>query len=206
MQAQDFTLTQDQSDCYQELANIAMGQAASNLAQRLGVFVVLPIPRVSMVELSDLQMTLMNADNDDNVSAVCQGFAGAGICGEALLVFNDLCFDDLSKLMKLSASSILKIHESELLMDISSLLIGAFLKGFGEQLDLTFNQGHPEVLGQHCPISELLKPGHDQWKKAFSIEIHYHIEHTNVNCDLVILFTEDSLRKLNDKTRCLWED
>lgn len=206
MLTKDFTLTQDQIDCYQELANIAMGQAANNLAQRLNVFVILPIPKISIVELSDVQMTLINADNDKAASAVCQGFAGAGICGEALLIFNDVCFEDLSKLVLHSHTQPIKMHPSEMLMDISSLLIGAFLKGFGEQLDLIFNQGHPQILGQHCPVNELLKPGHDQWQKAFAVEIHYSLENTNVNCDLVILFTQDSMHKLNDKTRCLWED
>lgn len=202
----ELALTQDQSDCYQELANIAMGQAANNLAKRLNVFVILPIPHVSIVELSDLQMTLMDASSSKNMSAICQGFAGAGICGEALLIFNDICFDDLSQLMISSSKYQLEVQERELLMDMSSLLIGAFLKSFGEQLDLTFNQGHPQVLGQNCPVSELLKPGHEQWKKALSIDILYCIENTNINCDVIILFTEDSVKKLNEKTRCLWED
>lgn len=202
----ELTLTQDQADCYQELANVAMGQAADNLAKRLNVFVILPIPKVSIIELSDLQMTLADADQGKDMSAVCQGFAGAGLCGEALLIFNNICFDDLARLMANSNKYQVQMQESELLMDMSSLLIGAFLKGFGEQLDLTFNQGNPQILGQHCPISELLKAGHNQWKKTFAIDIHYQIENTRVNCDLVILFTQDSVIKLNEKTRCLWED
>ncbi len=196
------SLNEDQRDCYQELTNVAMGQAADRLARLLDVYVVLPIPKVNLIESSDLHMAIQDAETDSAMSAVCQGFIGSGIAGEALLLFNDTSFSDLAALMNYGGELDL-YGELELLMDVSSLLIGACIQGIGEQLEIHFNQGHPEVLGQHCKVDDILKSGNHQWTKTLAIEIHYTIEHVNIDCDLLLLFTEDSVAKLNNKINYL---
>lgn len=189
-------LTEDQRDCYQELTNVAMGQAADRLARLLDTYVVLPIPKVNLIDISDLKTIIESANDTDQLSAVCQGFIGAGIAGEALMIFNDTSFSDLAKLTGYEGE--LNQHSQlELLMDVSSILIGACIQGIGEQLEIHFNQGHPVVLGQHCNVSKLLKPGNQQWQKTLAIEIHYKLESARVDCELILLFTEDSATRLN---------
>ena len=70
-------ITEDQRDCYQELTNVAMGRAAERLAKLLDTFVRLPVPRVSMIENSDIRMAIQEVGQDSSVSAVCQGFVGS---------------------------------------------------------------------------------------------------------------------------------
>lgn len=184
-------------DCYQEIANIAMGQAADLLARLLDVFVLLPVPKVSLLEASELHMALQLASYDDTFSAVCQGYIGQGISGEALLIFNDSSFVDIAKLMKYDGT-IDDSVEIELILDTASILIGACLRGIADQLDMTFSCGHPVVLGQHCQFPELIKAS-SRWKKTLAIEINYKIENHNVNCDLLLLFTEDTIETMNSK-------
>ena len=45
-------LEEEYRDCFQELTNIAMGQAADKLARFLDVFIVLPVPNVNLLEAS----------------------------------------------------------------------------------------------------------------------------------------------------------
>ena len=191
-------LSEDQRDCYQEIANIAMGQAADLLARLLGVFIKLPIPKVNLFEITDLHMALQSVDQNEAASAVCQGFAGGGIAGESMIIFNDSGFDDIASLMRYTGEQSEAMHV-ELLMDISNILIGAFLKSLAEQLDIRFSQDHPTVLGQHKPIRDLLKPTDQAWKNTLAIEITYAIEHHNVHCDLLVLFTEESIPVMNKK-------
>ena len=128
----------------------------------------------------------------DNVTAVCQGFIGSGIAGEALLIFNESSFKDIAELMKYEGT-IDESVELELLMDISNVLIGACLKGIVDQLDINFSQGHPMVLGRHIKVADLLKGNAMKWKQTFAIEMGYRIENRHINCDLLLLFTEDSM-------------
>ena len=196
--SETLNLSVEVRDVYQEISNVAMGQAADLLARMLGQFVILPIPNVNVLEVGELHMALNSASGQDTLSAVCQGFIGAGIAGEALVLFHDSSFKDLAKLMKFEGV-LDRNAELELLMDMSNVLIGAFLRGFANQLDVPFNQGHPVVLGQHRPVEELIKANKHRWKSTLAIEINYKIEAHEVACDLLLLFTEDSLHYMNHK-------
>jgi chemotaxis protein CheY-P-specific phosphatase CheC/CheY-like chemotaxis protein len=191
-------LSADMRDCYQEIANVAMGRAGDLLARLLNVFVELPIPNVNFIEVSELRMALKDIENHESTSGVCQGFISAGISGEALLILNDSSFKDVASLMNYQYDADMGT-ELELLMDLSNVLIGACLKGVSEQLDIQFSQGHPEVLGQHRKISDLIANNANKWKKTLAIEISYSIENYPIKCDLLLLFTENSMHTLNNK-------
>ena len=197
-------LTSDMRDCYQELANVAMGRAGDLLARLLNVFVVLPIPNVNFLEVSELSMALSAVQQNSTTSGICQGFIGAGISGEALLILSDSSLKDVAALMNYQ-DEIDKTCDLELLMDLSNLLISACLNGISEQLDMRFSQAHPVVLGQHLKIPELIATNAPKWKKTLAIEISYDIENHNIKCDLLLLFTEDSIATLNNKISYLMD-
>ena len=167
---------------------------------------VLPIPNVNFIEVSELIMALSDVEDKDTTSGICQGFIGAGISGEALLILNDSSFKDIASLMKYEDSfndspnnTFDKTVELELLMDMANTLIGACLNGISSQLDMSFSQGHPVVLGQHRKISELIDTNTEKWKKTLAIEISYGIENYAIKCDLLLLFTEASVATFNNK-------
>ena len=188
----------DLRDACQEIANVAMGRAADLLAKLLDVFVKLPIPNVNVLEVSELTMALKATEESSKVSALCQGFIGAGIAGEALLLFHDSSFTDMAKLMGHKNPKDTS-HEIEVLIDTGNVLIGAFLNGISEQLDMKFSQGHPVVLGRHCTVNELIHDNSEKWQRTLAMEINYQIEDHNIQCDLLLLFTEDSIPTLNNK-------
>ena len=192
------TFTPDQRDCLQEVSNVAMGQAGDNLARLLDAFVVLSIPHVEMFTPADIAMALQALKVSDTVSGVCQGFLGGGLAGEAMLIFNDASFSDLAQLLRYD-EEINTTTEHELLMDAANVLIGACLKGIAEQLDVEFSFGPPLLLGQHLNIDELMSNTNKHWTQALVIEINYRIENHNINCDLLLILTEDSLERLFNK-------
>lgn len=185
-------------DALQEVSNIAMGRAGDLLARLLDVFVLLPIPNVNTLEISELNMALTSIASNDNVSAVCQGFISSGISGEALIIFHDSSFNDMAKLLKYP-KELDDLLEIEVMNDISNILIGAFLSGLATQLDIHFSQGQPNVLGQHCHVDDLIKDRKNHWQKTLAIEVSYRIENYNIKCDLLLLFTEDSIDTLTNK-------
>ncbi|MAA71756.1 MAG: histidine kinase [Bermanella sp.] len=202
---EQIALSEDERDCYQEITNVAMGQAADRLARLLGVYVVLPIPNVNIIEINEFKMTLKSLEGNATVSAVCQGFIGAGIAGEALLIFNDASFTDIAKLLDYPGN-LDKHEELEMLMDVANVLNGACIQGIGGQLDIDFSQSHPVVLGQHCSISDLLSEKKNAWQRTMAIEINYTIEDHNINCDLLLLFTEESVLHMNRLISFLLDD
>ncbi len=198
-------LAPDIRDCYQEITNIAMGQAGDHLARILNVFVKLPIPNVNLIEVSELHMMLQDIEDKDTVSGICQGFLGAGVSGEALFILSDSSFGDVAKILNISEEVDDQV-QLELLMDAANILIGTCLRGLANQLDLNFSQGHPVVLGQHRSVSELISDNKAKWRRTLAIELSYGLEGYNVQCDLVLLFTEESMNVMNYKLSHLLED
>ncbi|MBM7073522.1 response regulator [Shewanella sp. 202IG2-18] len=194
----------DLRDACQEIANVAMGRAADLLAKLLDIYVPLPIPTVNVLEVSELTMALKATENDKQISALCQGFIGAGVAGEALLLFHDSSLDDMAKLMNINHPDSSQA-EIEVLIDTGNVLIGAFLNGISEQLHMPFSQSHPVVLGRHCTANELIHDNAEKWQRTLAMEINYCIQDHNIQCDLLLLFTEDSLPTMTNKLSYLLE-
>jgi len=183
-------------DAFRETINVAMGRAAALLARVLGVFVQLPVPNVNMLEVGELHMALTDAQSNDRLTAICQGYIGGGIAGEALLIFHDSEIADMAQLMQRDSA---EYSDMEMLLDLSTILIGACLSGIAEQIDVVFSQGHPQVLGAQGGIDELIRINQQRWKKTLAVEISYSLEGHNIHFDLLMLFTEDSVERLTKK-------
>ncbi len=183
-------------DAFRETVNVAIGRAAALIAKVLGVFVQLPVPNVNILEVGELHMALMDAGSCQQLTAICQGFIGSGIAGEALLMFHDSEIADMAELMKRQGP---EYSDLEMLLDLSSVLIGACLSSIAEQIDVVFSQGHPQILGQHAAIDELIRVNGQRWKKTLAVEISYSLEGHDIHFDLLLLFTEDSIERLTHK-------
>lgn len=190
-------------DALREVSNVAMGRAAALLAKVLGVFVQLPVPQVNIFEVSELHMTLLDAQRGERFSAICQGFIGEAIAGEALLLFHDSEVADMAHLLGWQPEN--EAQSSEMLLDLASILIGACLAGIAEQLDLRFSQGHPQLLGQHASLDQLIQLNRQRWQKTLAVEISYSLEGRAIHFDLLLLFTEDSIARLTGKIGYLME-
>lgn len=183
-------------DVFRETVNVAIGRAAALIAKVLGVFVQLPVPNVNILEVGELHMALTDASSCKELTAICQGFIGSGIAGEALLMFHDSEIADIAQLMQRQSTD---YSDLEMLLDLSSVLIGACLSSIAEQIDVVFSQGHPQILGQHATIDELIRVNHKRWKKTLAVEISYSLEGHDIRFELLLLFTEDSIERLTHK-------
>ncbi|WP_278929870.1 response regulator [Pseudomonas qingdaonensis] len=183
-------------EVFSETVNVAIGRAAALIAKVLGVFVQLPVPSVNLFEVGELHMALADAGSSQRLTAICQGFIGSGIAGEALLMFHDSEIADMAKLMRHQS---IEYSDMELLLDFSSVLIGACLSSIAEQIDVVFSQGHPQILGQHGTIDELIQVNGQRWQKTLAVEISYSLEGHDIRFDLLLLFTEDSIERLTHK-------
>lgn len=192
-------------DIYMEVANVSIGRAADALARHFDVFVHLPLPNVNIFEVSELHMALEDLAQNSQVSGVCQGFSGEGIAGEALVLLSDSSISDLKRLMQVPADNE-ELQELELLMDVSNILVGAFLNGLGEQSEVRFLQSQPVLLGQHVPIKSVIESTRGSFTKTMTFEVSYTIENTSIRCDLLFMFVDESLPLLDNKLAYLMEE
>lgn len=188
-------LSEDQRDGIQEISNIAVGEAADKIARSFSTFVQMPIPSVRLVDSADVMMALSAVEDGQRVTAVTQPFFGAGISGEALLIFTDASMGELTQLMGYEPTN--DDHQQvELVLEMASLLNGSCIQGFCGQLDMSVLLKHPSMHGQHTALAEILSGRNFPWHQALAIELNYVFENYDITCDLLILFHEDSLPKI----------
>lgn len=185
-------------DLMQETLNIAMGQAGKRLGELLNTYIHLPVPQVKQLSYHQLPGQLACKDLD-SVSASSQGFIGAGIAGEALILLDDVCLSALAEVLSISPTEEAS-GDLEVLTDVASLLAGACLKGFAEQLDINFSLGHPVILGRQASLTEIFNIDKLADQPLLAVEIEYILPEQDVGFDLLLLFTQDSQPALVERT------
>jgi CheY-like chemotaxis protein len=192
-----------------EVINVAMGQAGSDLSVLLGSFIHLPVPEVFICAYRDVARHLDYAHDHHQVatplSGVSHGFSGNGIAGEGILLLNNEHINRLRKLMQRDLPDQLHNNNSTvtgILSDLSELLVGSCLKGISQQLDLEFNHSYPALLGTQQDLARLLDST-DHSEQVLAVSISYHLNDPDIDCYLILLFTEDSMPGLQSRVALL---
>jgi chemotaxis protein CheY-P-specific phosphatase CheC len=189
--------SEDLRDAFTEIANIAVGQTADKIARSFSAFVVMPIPRVHLLESADILMALTAMDGEESVSAVTQAFYATGISGEALLLFGNNKLGgskraDLSRLMGYDDNGDER-EQFEHMLEMASLLNGSCIQSVLAQLEIDVLIGHPVVLGVRKNLTEMFAGHKFPWDKTLAIELNYTFEGFSTTCDLVLLFHQNAL-------------
>lgn len=179
------------SDWCQEISNVAMGRAADLLSKVIDDTVLLSIPKVNTLESSDLHMMLSAAGSDGSVLAINQGFIGRGVAGETMIIFERQDIGKIAPLMG-HVGELDEIAIYELTMEVANILVGAFLKGFSEQLDINLSQGHPDIYVQSGGAA---MPSHAV-DSILAIELTYTLGADKIHCDQLVFFTQGSQQEL----------
>lgn len=184
----------------QELINVAMGQAANQMANLLNVFIHLPIPALRLCSRYQVMTELASWCQSDGHCLVSQGFIGSNLAGECLIRLDR---NDSSKIQRLMGQEEAEGDGHEVLMELATMLSSALLLGLAEQLGFRLSHSHPTMADNlddsHIPLAD----EHNQ--PVLSVSFTYSIPSQQLSCDLLLLFTEASLRPLEQRLSLLVE-
>ncbi len=194
----DFQLTEDQRDALQEVTNIGMGQAGAALAALLDTFVVLSIPRIQFVQVTELGKALRTMVTENvEITAVRQSFQ-SDIRGEAIIIYGpDGCKQlwDLMGYEQIAAEGNIST-ERELLFEVANVLIGACVCSVFEQLGRSLSFSFPTLIGEKIPIDYLLQQNALSWSMALLVEVNFSLKDRQFTAHLVTLMAEDSIEQM----------
>jgi chemotaxis protein CheC len=192
-------LNEDQRDALQEVANLAMGQAATRLAQLLDAFIELSVPRVQVVKVAAAAQALREMTGiQESVSAVRQSFR-SDIKGEALVICRSGSIEQLCALVNdpYPRSAYEKISQQELIFDVANVLTGACVSCILDQLGRTPVFSPPGLLGEAMSLDDVFQPGVLAWEVALLVEVNFALEDQSFRAHLVMLMAEESIRHMN---------
>jgi chemotaxis protein CheY-P-specific phosphatase CheC len=185
-----FQYSEDQRDCLQEICNVAVGQVGDSLARKLGVFVTLPIPVISIIPAEQLSTSLNNFTSSSGIYAASQLFASASdgceLSGLALVMLSEDSLDDLKELIPDPGSS------DNLVIDTCRQMAQTCLDALSAQWGLGFQSDSPQLVG-HKSLSTVCENLVTGWNNILVVEINYHLEGRDFNSDLLLLFPDEAI-------------
>lgn len=200
------SLTPDQLDAMQEITNIGMGQAGSVLAVLLGTFVNLSVPRINVLALDDVPKAIWTmVGSEDDITAVRQSFKGC-LTGEAIVIYGYEGCKELADLMGYD-NDLDHNDETELLLDVGNVLVGACLGGIVDQIKeiaevkedesaLTFSA--PLLMAEKVKPIDLINPEKLTWTHALLLEVNFTLEERNFISHLCVLMPEHSIERMGE--------
>ncbi len=188
-------------DTFQETANISVGMAAERLSVLLDTFINLSIPEVNWLTSPELHRIIKGNSEDNFTSSVSQGFIGGGISGESILIIDKTKLVHISKLLGFS-SEIDQELEFDIIIDLAGLLSSAFLNIFFQQIGIQhINQGIPSLLDSRGQLDHLNNTA--AVDKMIAVKVTHGMHEHNIFCDLLLIFTLDSLDTLKQRLELL---
>lgn len=181
-------LNEDQRDALQEITNIGMGRAGDSIARIFNEFVELSVPRILTVEGSHLADKVAEMVGCKDVSGVRQAFHGQ-LRGEALVIYNHQHCNQLAELFGYEPESV-SGSESELLLDVTNVLVGACLGGMAEQFPINIGFSAPALMGGHGAVSDLLRVEQIDTKQVLFVEVNFKLERRSFSCHLIVLMSD----------------
>ena len=188
--------SEDQNDALQDVVNIAMGQAGNLLAQILGNFVRLSVPRIRLVTAEDVIHTITKiADSTTKTSIARQAFSNT-LQGEAIVAFTQHGADNLAKLMGYD-TDLDHTAKQELLLEVTNLLVGAIINSIAKTLGTDLSFSAPSLMSKQAPLDKMLATDQPLWANTLLIEVNFTVENHNFKCHLLMLMTEETINTLH---------
>ncbi|MBB5017659.1 chemotaxis protein CheC [Chitinivorax tropicus] len=195
-------LTTDQTDALQEVTNIAIGQAATSLAAILDCFVRLSVPRIRVLEASDLSRAMTDMIGlGTEITATRQSFQGS-MQGEALVIYDQTGCAELAAELMGYEDDLTDQAEVEILLEVSNVLIGACLGSIAELLGVQQSFSPPTILVTRRPIDTLFADMTLCWQHALLVEVSFSLENRQFSCHIAFMMpdaTIESMRQAIEK-------
>jgi chemotaxis protein CheC len=187
-------LTELQRDALQEITNVGMGRAGAALAQLLGTFVKLSVPRVQLVSVDELVAVLRDADPTGSATPLVRQAFQSDISGEAVVFFGPDGRSELRELMGYDHPSTGLEHE--MLSDVANLLVGACVRSVFEQLGRSLSFSAPTFVDASAwlDLPERVKMAH--WEVALLLHVHFRLEHGGFDAQLAMLLPDNAITRM----------
>lgn len=186
-----------EKDALTEIANIAMGRAATSLGQMVGREVRLSVPSVEIVA-SEAASKIVAKGNDAKLIAVRQDFRGL-FSGRAILIFPEANSLDLVQIIigrHLSPEDILDLEE-EALAETGNVILNSWVATLANLLKHNLTMSLPIVV--HGNSHTMFESANESTQLVLFLHINFSVSDTTISGYLALLMdlpSMDALRAL----------
>lgn len=198
--------TGEEIEILQEIMNISFGKSAADLAEVIDTHVVLSVPFISIMQVTELPDYIKNHVRDyRNISIVEQHFWGR-FRGDALLVFSSGSGKELIRMLQHGEnmsleSDPIEILERETLMEVGNILIGACVGKLAELLKDVVTYTPPMIVLERYYNDAISESHFEPEKTAIVLKTDFTFTEGNVSGFLFLITANESIQWLKEALR-----
>jgi chemotaxis protein CheC len=184
---------------------MGMGAAGAALAETLGVFVHLSVPKVRQMETSALLPSLTAPPwNDRRVNASSQAFYG-GLSGNALVIFEEAGVGQLADLLGHDGDGD-GARPNEVLLELGNIMTGACVNEVARRLNRTISFAPPILFCERSTLAAVGSLGAGTSKRTLLVCIEFLIEERKFESRIAILMGEKAIATLDQAIETFLSD
>ncbi|MDZ7819496.1 MAG: chemotaxis protein CheX [Aliarcobacter sp.] len=194
----EINLTEDEKDCLQELMNVAYGSATAAITEILDAFAKLSIPKIQIIDSSDLKAYLSNELDLEVEHLISQQQINGTISGENMFVIDKQSAINIAYKFGLEEDEINDNEISDIVLEITNILSSSTISKLAEDIDTNVSFSAPTIKNI-TSVNQLNNLFISKYEKVIIISTELRFEDLNINAELFILTTDNSILYIKEK-------
>jgi chemotaxis protein CheC len=196
--SQNITLTDDEKDCLQELMNMAYGSATAAITEILDAFAKLSIPKIQIINAEELKPYLSDELNFNEEHLVALQQINGTLNGENMFLIDKKSATNMAQKFGLTQDEINEDEICDITLEITNILSSSTISKLAEDIETCVSFSAPSIKIIKS-IDELNNIFINKYQKVIIISTKLEFVDLNINGELFILTTDDSILFIKEK-------
>lgn len=198
-------LSEDERDCLQELMNIAYGSATAAITEILDAFAKLSIPKIQIINSSELKSYLSSQLNFDIEHYISLQQINGAISGENMFIIDKESAKNIAHKFGLEDDEINDDEISDIVLEITNILSSSTISKLAENMDTNVAFSPPTIKITKS-INDFKNIFITNYEKVIIISTQLKFDNLNIHGELVILTTDNSILHIKEKINKILEE
>ena len=191
-------LTEDEKDCLQELMNVAYGSATAAISEILDAFAKLSIPKIQIINASDLKNYLSDELKLNEEYLVSLQQINGILSGENMFVIDKQSAKNISHKFGLEDEEITDEEIYDIVLEITNILSSSTIGKLAEDIEASVSFSAPTIVNL-TSVNQLNNLFINKYEKVIIISTQLRFEDLNINAELLIFTTDNSILYIKEK-------
>ena len=198
-------LSEDEKDCLQELMNVAYGNATAAITEILDAYAKLSIPKIQIINSSELKAHLSRELNLDVEHLVSLQQINGTISGENMFVIDKQSAINIAYKFGLSEDEINDNELLDIVLEITNILSSSTISKLAEDIDTNVSFSAPSIKSL-TSINQLNNSFISKYEKVIIISTELKFEDLNIHAELFILTSHNSILYIKEKLKKILDE
>lgn len=201
----EINLTEDEKDCLQELMNVAYGHATSAITEILDAFAKLAIPKIKIINSSELKDHLASELNLEMEHLVALQQINGTISGENMFVIDKQSAINIAYKFGLEEDEITDNELLDIVLEITNILSSSTISKLAEDINTNVSFSAPSIKSL-TSITQLNNSFISKYEKVIIISTELKFEDLNIQAELFILTSDNSILYIKEKIKKILDE